>query len=250
MVITFDGSFEGFLCVIYAVYYEKLSPQIIQIEGQEPLTIDVFSAPRRIETDDERASRVYKAVCEKISEQAAEYIFYAFLSEEENRFVTILSYVKLGFSVGHMVDSYLHEPFVAQVRKLARYVGREAHLLYGFCRFEKTLIDKNEIFYCKVTPKNDVLILLAQHFCQRLMNQAWIIHDANRNKAAVYDGNSYAVVNVPSDAKIIFAPDEPETQELWRSFVDALSIKERTNPKLQRQLLPLYFRKNMTEFDT
>jgi probable DNA metabolism protein len=243
--VLFDGTFEGFLCVVYAAYYEKISPAAIQIEGTEQLTLN--EQPRYIETDDEKATRVYNAVRNKISYEAAEHIHNAFHSHEDARFMQILQYIRLGFELGHMVDSHLHEDFVRRVHTLSKNVGREAHLLYGFCRFSET---KQGVYYCKVTPKNDVLTYLAAHFAQRLMNQTWVIHDKRRNKAAIYDGTSYLVTSVPaSAAEISFAEGEEETQELWVAFFNTLAITERKNAKLQRQLLPLYFRPNMTEFN-
>ncbi|MDR0272073.1 MAG: TIGR03915 family putative DNA repair protein [Clostridiales bacterium] len=244
MTVLFDGSFDGFLSVVYAVYYEKIAPTSIQPEGMEQLALG--APPRFIEADSERAARVYKAVREKISEDSAYYIYNAFHSYNENRMMAILNYIRLGFSVGQMVDSHLHEDFVRLVQGLSRNVWKEAHLLMGFCRFAET---KQNAFYCKITPKNDVLSHLAEHFCQRLMNQAWVIHDKRRNKAAIYDGNSYVIAAVPpNDATVIYADGEEETQELWTTFFNTLAIKERKNKKLQRQMCPLYFRGNMLEF--
>ncbi|MCL1883322.1 MAG: TIGR03915 family putative DNA repair protein [Defluviitaleaceae bacterium] len=244
MVVLFDGTFDGFLCVVYAVYYEKIAPTSIQVEGQEQLALG--EPPLYIDSNATKATKVFAAVRNKISEESASYIFHAFLSEDEGRFMAILSYIRLGFSVGHMVDSHLHENFVRLVHKLYKYVLREAHLLYGFCRFAETT---QNAYYCEVNPKNDVLELLAQHFSQRLMDQAWVIHDKTRNKAAIYDKNSIVITIVPAEnANVTFTADEEEIQGLWVAFFRALAISERKNPKLQKQLLPLYFRQNMTEF--
>lgn len=243
MVITFDGTFDGFLSVVYAVYYEKLAPASVQIDGTEQLSLGDL---RHVETDGEKAARVFSAIRKKISPEAAHRVFYACLSGDEGRFLPVLQYIQLGFSVGHMVDSHLHESFVRDVHKFHKNVGREAHLLTGFCRFAET---KQGAFYCPVTPKNDVLELLAEHFIERLMNQAWVIHDKRRKKAAIYDGNTYVTVEVPADAEFELADGEEETQELWVEFFNALAIRQRKNKKLQRQLLPLYFRGNMTEFN-
>jgi len=244
MTILFDGTFEGFLNVVYEVYYKKIEPHSIQIEGFEQLTLGDESYI--IQTDGKKASRVYKAIRDKISEESADRLFYAFHAADDARFLALLKYIQLGFSVGHMVDSHLHEYFVRYVTKLAKNVSREAHLLHGFCRFAETT---QNVYYCEVTPKNDVLYFLAEHFIQRLMNQAWVIHDKVRNKAAIYDGNSYVITAVPAETPaVVYADNEAETQELWVMFFNTLAIDARKNPKLQRQLLPLYFRKNMTEF--
>jgi len=241
-MVIFDGSFEGYLCVVYAVYYEKISPTSIQVEGHEQLSLD--HVPITIQTDVKKSARVLNAICEKISEDAAQTVYRAFHSFDERRFMAILSYIRHGFTHGHMVDSHLRLDFVLLVHKLAQHVWREAHLLFGFCRFEET---SRGVFYCEVSPKNDVLPMLAEHFSQRLMNQAWVIRSHSR--AAIYDGNTYVIVTVPaSRPEITLAEGEAKTQELWVAFFESISIDQRKNKKLQRQLLPLYFRKNMTEF--
>ena len=45
-----------------------------------------------------------------------------------------------------------------------------------------------------------------------------------------------------------YSAEEKEWQKLWKVFVDAIAIKERVNRNLQRQMLPLHFRKYMKEF--
>ncbi|MCL2217324.1 MAG: TIGR03915 family putative DNA repair protein [Defluviitaleaceae bacterium] len=241
--VLFDGSFDGFLSVIYAVYYEKIMPLSIQVEAQAQLSLDF--EPYTISTDNEKSAKVLKAIREKISEEASVSVYYAFLAAEDSRFMAILHFIRLGFKIGHMVSSHLQEDYVREVIRMERYVGREAHLLYGFCRFAET---RQGAYYCPVTPKNDVLPLLANHFSQRLMNQAWVIHDKKRGQAAIYDGNSYIIAEVPKDAEVLYADGEDETQELWVTFFNTLAIETRKNKKLQRQMLPLYFRGNMTEF--
>jgi probable DNA metabolism protein len=243
-MVTFDGSFDGFLCVVYDYYYNKINPIIIQHQQQAQLTLE--GETYEVITDNKKTTRVLNGLKEKISIESAYKVYYAFLSGEDDKYMPIFRYVQLGFKVGHMVDSHLQEECVRRVHKLSRHVGREAHLLYGFCRFSEA---DNGVFYCQVTPKNDVLALLANHFSQRFMNQAWVIHDKSRNQAAIYDGNSYIITFVPQNATVNYAEGETETQKLWAAFFKTLAIEARKNPKLQRQLLPLYFRKNMTEFN-
>jgi len=243
LAVLFDGSFDGFLSAVYAMYYEKIIPISFQAESQVQLSLDF--QPYMVQTDMEKSVKVLNAIREKISEEAASYVYHAFLAPDENRYMAILKYIKLGFKINHMVDSHLQVDYVREVRRLARHVMREAHLLLGFCRFAET---KNGSYYCPVTPKNDVLPLLADHFSQRLMNQAWVIHDKARGQAAVYDGNNYVITAAPKKADVVYADGEEETQELWVAFFNTLAIKERKNYKVQRQLMPLYFWKNMTEF--
>ena len=243
MIMVFDGTFEGFLCAVFDVYYKKIDPILLQSVSDFQISLE--NNVHDVTTDIKQAARVFSGIKEKISDTAASYVYHAFLSGEEDKYMDMLRYVQLGFKVGHMVDSHLQEDFVRRVHKLSKHVGREAHLLHGFCRFAET---KDGALYCPISPKNDVLALVADHFTGRLMNERWIVHDKARNKAAIYNREDYIIVDVPSGAKVEYAEDEKEIQELWTAFFNALAIESRKNHKLQRQLLPLYFRKNMTEF--
>ena len=239
--IVFDGSFDGFLSSVYAIYYEKINPLGIQTRNEITLADNLYF----VETNSSHAIRVFSAIKEKISHDAAQTVYYAFLSWEEERFAPILKYIRLGFTVGRMVNSYLQVDYVRRVQKMAMQTGKEAHKLHGFCRFIET---KQGVLYAQITPKSDCLVLVAEHFKERLMNEAWLIHDKTRSQAAVYDGHEFVVVGSLKENDIKLAPGEDVTQELWVTFFNNIAIKERTNKKLQRQLLPLYFRKNMTEF--
>ena len=243
VVMLFDGSFDGFLSVVYDVYYERLEPAGIVDESGGQLTIDCL--PYIVSTDAVKADKVLAGIGEKVSFEAAARVYHAFLTPDEGRFMVLLGYIRMGFRLGHMVDNYMRDDTVLRVHNLAKQTCRESHLLLGFCRFSET---KQGVFYCPITPRNDVLPIVAEHFSQRLMNQAWVIHDKTRNQAAVFDGRKYVIADVPRDVSFDLADGEEETRELWIRFFDSLTIQARMNKKVQRQLLPLYFRSNMTEF--
>jgi len=241
--VLFDGSLEGFLCIFHAYYYEGMNPLIIQEEDSHQPTLD--TEEYYVRTDIDQAHRVQLAIRKKISKDAEYNIANAFLAGEPDRFMALFRYVVLGFKLGRKLDDHLQEDCVLRVHKLSRYVGREAHLLTGFCRFAET---EGQIYYCGIEPVNDVLQILAHHFSDRMMNQAWIIHDKRRDKAAFYNGEEYVVAHVPKDANIRYSDSEEHIQDLWTTFFHSVNIKERKNPKVQRNLIPLYFRKSMVEF--
>ena len=242
-IVTFDGSFEGFLCVVHAYYYDGIVPVEITAgdEYQQALDAEEYY----VSTDYHIASQVRSGIQKRISHQASDYLALAFCAEDGSRFMDMFRYTVFGFKIGSSVDNHLQRDFVLNVHKLARYVGREAHLLTGFSRFSETT---SGVFYCEISPVNDVLLMLAEHFCDRMMNQAWVIHDTKRNIAALYNGEYYEIANVPKRERIDFVDKESHIQDLWRTFFKAVVNKDRVNRKLQRNLLPLHFRKNMTEF--
>ncbi|MCL2404738.1 MAG: TIGR03915 family putative DNA repair protein [Defluviitaleaceae bacterium] len=244
VAILFDGSLEGFLCILHAYYYENVSPLIIQTEDNYQPTLD--TEEYHILSCSTIATRVQGGIIKKISPQAWHTLSSAYLAAYvEDKYIAMFRYLLLGFRVGAIVDDHLYEDCVLRVHKFARQVGRETHLLTGFCRFEETT---NNIYYCPIEPTNYVLPRLAEHFSDRMMNQAWIIHDKKHGKAAVYNGETYVIADVPKDAQVQHTDSEAQIQDLWITFFNSVAIKERVKPKLQRQLLPLYFRKSMTEF--
>ena len=244
-IITFDGTYEGFLCIVHAYYYDGIIPITISAgdEYQQALDAEEYY----ISTDYHKAAQVQAGIRKKISAQADDYLTLAYYAEDDSRYMDMFRYVVLGFNAGAAVDNHMQQDYVLNVHKHARYVGREAHLLTGFCRFAET---KTGVFYCEVSPVNNVLLILAEHFSDRMMNQAWVIHDTKRNRAALYNGSHYEITDVPRIEKLEYSDKESRIQDLWRTFFSAVSIKERANRKCQRNHLPLHFRKHMTEFNT
>ena len=240
---VFDGSFDGFLCVVHAHYYDKLDP--IYISERSGFQRTIGADYKFIETDYEKAERVFNSMREKISEDAAGAIYKAFLSSGPERFMNVYRYALLGFKKGAEVDSYMKLDYVLYTQKAAKYVGSETHLLTGFCRFTET---KSGVLYAEIGPVNNVLPLLANHFSDRLMNEQWIILDTKRNTAAVYDGKEFVISEVPETLKTESAAGEEKYRDLWRMFYETIAVETRENPKLQRTHLPLRYRKYMTEF--
>ena len=243
VAVLFDGSIEGFLCIVHAYYYEHIMPLIIQNQNHYQPTLD--TEEYYVLTDYDKAARVQKAIQKKISFSAEQHITRAYLADSDDKFMAMFRYLVVGFKAGREIDNHMQQDCVLRVHKLSRQVGREAHLLTGFCRFEET---KGQIYYCGITPINYVLPILAEHFSDRMMYQAWIIHDKKHGKAAVFNGETYVIADVPKTVQIQHSDNEAHIQELWTTFFHTVAIEERKNPKVQRNLLPLYFRKSMTEF--
>ncbi len=243
LTVTFDGSFEGFINIIYAHYYQKLRPDLIFSEDQVQQSLDTEYV--HVETDMDKALRVLNAIRRDLSMDVLDTVYSAYLAEEKN-YLDMYRYMVLAFKVGAGVNSHKQVDYVMETLRTAGYVNKEAHLLKGFCRFAET---KSGVFYASITPVNFVLPILAEHFKDRLMNQAWIIHDVKRGVAVVYDGNDYVMRQVPKQVMADIADVNDQYQALWQTFHKSIGIKERENYKLQRSLLPLRFRRNMLEFN-
>lgn len=239
----FDGTFDGFLTIIYGHYYSNWQPLDITDQDfyQQSLNTDYFF----VTTNTQQSERVNTALTKKISNEFHENVCVSFLSASDQRFMPIYQYILKGFESGKIIDKHTHIDCVWEVQSLAKTVLREAHLQKEFIRFKET---KSGVFYADISPKNNVLPILADHFRDRF-NFPWIIHDVSRKTAILYDLKECVMTDVDSDAKVELSEYESYFQSLWQCFHNSIANPLRKNSKLQRQLNPLYFRKHMTEFN-
>ena len=140
-------------------------------------------------------------------------------------------------------------PEVARILELRRNVGNEAHYFREFARFNS--ID-NRLYICHLEPKNDITEIVANHFADRMPSENWMIIDDNRKTAVVHVADCENYIRILSDdemeklKKTELVSDE--YTDMWRAFFDAIAIKERTNYRCQRNMMPLWMRKHATEF--
>jgi probable DNA metabolism protein len=241
---TYDGSFEGFLTAL-ALAAEKNQPGSA-IAKETAAEAGLFSEFFSVASDPEKASEARDLVESRGSAESWQHVRFAFLSEASGSETAILEYVKLLVQKGPIADSMLADSRVKKVHGLAASVGGEAHRFKGFVRF-KELADKT--LYAKIEPDHNLLPLLVPHFRARLGTFNWVIHDARRNNAALYFKGKLVYAPLAA-ATILEDGKEAEVQALWKHFFKTAAIKERINPKLQRQNVPLKYRKNLTEFET
>lgn len=241
----FDGSFEGLLTSIYEAYYNRQDPEYI-VTYQESIPSLLLECVQ-ITTDTIKSDKVYSAIKDKISEETLENVFYVYLSETQNSGRIVLDYVRLGFKLGRDLNSHLYDETVLKVHKICRKVTHEIHRMTGFVRFSSI---GNNTYYAPIEPDNNILSLLASHFAERFSDQNWIIHDVKRKQAALYNTHEWIIMDVNDDtaAKICAVNRNGFYEKLWAEYFDNMAIQSRINPRLQRQFVPVRYRKHLTEF--
>jgi len=240
--VIFDGTFEGFLTVLYKYYYEKLRPSELVAENGFQQSIGTKYVT--VETDETQAEKALGGIQKKLGGVYGR-ICGAFINSDPTRYIHIFNYTILCFKHGEIADGYTHIDCVIRTYHYARQTGREIQLLSGFTRFAETA---GGVMYADISPEHEVLPMLADFFKDRLAGHKWVLHDTRRMTAAVCNGSDYIFTDAPELAvKIKTAEGEERFQELWTLFYNTLAIKERTNPKLRRQLMPKRYWKHMTE---
>lgn len=241
----FDGSFEGMLTSIYEAYYRKDKPEEIVPKWQFEPTL--LTEPVYIQTDEEKSSKVYNAVKNKISAAALDQIYHVYLSELEGCCTLIYNYIKLGFKIGKDIDLHLHNDIVLGIQNINRKVTYECHRMLGFVRFKST----DSMYYSLIEPDHNILSLIASHFSERLPNENWIIHDLKRDLAVFYNKKEWVITPFNKErAEAFFSTKDSELYEtLWKEFFKTIAIDNRINPKLQKRLMPARYWKHLTEIE-
>ncbi|NLP44532.1 MAG: DNA metabolism protein [Peptococcaceae bacterium] len=242
MDYLYDGSFEGVLTAIYYNYYEEKAEGIYHKDRYQ---FSLATNSKFLKSDPQLAAKVYTAVEQKISNEALRQIYYVYLSNHPNKENLILRYLELAFKLGAKINSYYTHPAVLPVLKTAKQVSFEAHRFFGLLRFAEA----RNCLYAALEPDNNIIILLADHFADRLAKENFIIHDKRRNIAVVYNRKEWFLADLPKDVKIDFTDDEAFYQQLWQSYFQHIGIDSRKNTKLQTQFVPHRYRKNLVEFN-
>jgi probable DNA metabolism protein len=238
----YDGTFDGLLTAIYDAYYKKDSPE--QIVPQNNFTDNFLISKIYIQTDEEKSKKVHDAIIGKISKDAMTNIMYAYLAEHENAGIYILDYLRFGFKVGKIVDSYLSDDRVYNIHRLVTKISREKQLLLGIIRFR---LLQNNIYYAPIEPQYNTTCLLGEHFADRMSDQIFIIHDVKRNYGVFYDKAKWFMSDITVKADIVFHEKELFYQKLWKQYFDGITIKSRINPKLQSNFMPKRYWKYLIE---
>lgn len=241
IVFIHDGTFEGLLTSVYEAYYSKTKPEEI-FDGN--FNDQLLYNKVYIETNIIKSQKVYDAILDKIGEDTLENIYYAFLSDDYNRYTLIYNYIKLGFKLGVHVNQYLHNDTVRAVIALRERVAKEVHLFLGFVRFKN--VADNFLYSC-IEPDNNILELISPHFSQRLSNENWIIHDLKRNIASVCKDGIWEITPMSLEYYNMISKAEDPFNSLWRSYYTSATIKERINPRLEKRLMPVRYWTHLPE---
>ena len=237
-----DGSFEGLLTSVFVAHADRLFPS-----GVYPAYAyqqSLCEKPLEIITDAAKTERVRKGVIDKLGVNIYENIWMAYLSNDPDRFTKISRYLKLAFEVGRHINDRLTEPAVLDIFEICRNVGRETNKLVGFLRFS---VMENNVQFAEITPEHNQIPLLMQHFADRLREIPFVIYDARRQIAGIYDTKEWYVSNARGLTLPDLASDEEQIRSLWKAFYKSIAIEARVNPKLQRNLMPKRYWRNMTE---
>ena len=249
LCISYDSSFDGFLSAVFEIYSQRLDVESFVPDRDTETTGDLFQQNFRVESNEDSAMRLRRAIVNAASGDVLSLLETAFHSEERGIEMKILAYLRKLFSgADPNYGKNPASPEMLPLYKLAYSVRHEAGGMLGLVRFSK---GPGNFYIAKIEPKYDILLMMESHFRNRFGFEKWIIYDSKRKYALLHDrmGES-KVVTLPDEESFLKAIQSDGFTRLWQDYYDSIAIKERENPRLLRRCLPVRYWKNLPERQT
>lgn len=248
-IYTCEDTFEAMMTCIYDAWEGKLGHKNIKLQLEPVLQEELFCDYIHVQADAEKVEKVVRSIQRKISYQAYEQVYMAAMSYEPGKVDAIYRFLLFGFAYGKKVTDMLAAEPVMEVLRLKRKVGNEMHYFREFTRF--TSIDGN-VYVSHIEPKCNVLSMVAEHFSDRMPSEHWMIIDDNRRISAVHPKDEPFYLTALSEEEMeLLGKTEKQRDiytDLWCEFFTTIGIEARENPRCQRTMMPLWYRKHATEF--
>lgn len=240
LTCLYDGTLEGFFTCVFWAYKQKVEPRAFMTPLDEA---PLFAEIKRISTNLVEAIRVMEGVRKKISPWFFRELSLVFFSNLDERELLLWKAIQEGFQKGPGFDAQLQDPLRLQIQQTALKVSREVHRFKGLIRFRKL---KTGVYYAPFHPTHPILMLLMPFFAGRFVDQSLVLHDVARGQAGYAQDGEWEYLDLGREGLEItdqltrenLDDDEEGIQRLWQTFFDSIAIRERKNPRLQRQFMP------------
>lgn len=255
IIFYYDKTFSGLLCAVFDCYRYKLLPSQLLITGAlAPL---FYEQHHEVITFPAHALRVATALTKRLSKAQLQQINAIWLAEQDESDLLLLNYLyKIVGHAGGYSCNYADKDVLA-LFKLAKRVAKESEHVRQFVRFTKT---QDGVYFAPIAPRYNVLPLVTHFFYDRFADQPWALYDETRQYGYCYQPTKangaiefFTLAEPESflrNHKVnpdYLADGEQQFQQLWQNYYQALTIKERINPTLQRQFMPTRFWRYLPE---
>src|SRR5688572_17499931 len=120
MIYSYDGTFDGFLTVIFEIYRLRSEPVAITRTGDRQEAL--FTRLEEVNTDQEKADRVWNGLAKKLTTEAHHNLFQTFLSELPETELLLFRYIRLVLGSEQCMEQNYADRNVLQVIKIGRRV--------------------------------------------------------------------------------------------------------------------------------
>jgi probable DNA metabolism protein len=243
--LLYDGSFDGFLCA--ARHCLSLLGPVRMTELRDQAS-ELFRPGLEIATIPETARRMRGEFLAVAGAEELETLLLVHAAADPRRLTLLMEYVRETLSAGTGIGCRMGSPLVVAVQKMRAHVLWEIGKLLGFVRLRRSAAG---VWYAPISPEANVVGFLGPHFAERFPDQDLLLHDVPRGIAFWCTHGARGIVDlkgVPARLHSLLATDsEPLVESSWRVYFDAIALPERRNPRLQEQLMPRRYWKDLIE---
>ena len=252
IVFCYDKTWDGLLSALFDAFSLQLFPErLMACDDIPPLLAGNI---HQVVTAVDKSERVSAGLKKKLSPRSYNSLAYVWLSEAAGSDMMLFAYMRKIFSSPNFQEGDFSDANTLALGRLARKVRKEIMYVMQFVRFQKT---GDDIYFSLISARYNVLPLAIPYFKNRFADQKWIIYDSGRDYGFFYDMRQMSEIRLNHDAPLkdgrlddeALAENERLFQESWQKYYQALSIKERHNPKLHRQNVPQRFWRFLHEKD-
>lgn len=252
-VFIFDNTLEGLLTAVFEAYARRSFPDELVPEGM-PLPL-LCEETLTVVTEEEKAARVWRGLTRRLSPAALQCVARSWLAEEEDTPGILFRFLRKVIDSPVRIETNQADPDVRAFTQMWRRVEGERMRLMQFIRFQKAA---DGTYFAAVEPEKNALPLIVPHFRDRFADQRWLIWDVGRAYGFYYNGHDVSRVTLSASDALphltggkldpsLMAPDELLFQSLWKTYFQAICIRERINPRKQRKDMPVRYWKYLTE---
>ena len=250
-IFRYDKTFEGLLTAVFDAYSMKKFPDMLLAEEEPPPLF--YDEIYTVVTDEERSNRVWNGLQKKLSASGLASLSTCWLSELPGIDMFLFRYMRKAVNAPRSIELNFGDPDVLEISKVWKKVNNERLRVMQFLRFQKAA---DGTYFAALKPFYNVISLVLPYLQDRFADQKWLLYDLKREYGYYYDLSTITEVHFEQKEghlhtgfldESIMDQDEKLFQKLWQTYFKAITIKERSNPKLHRQNLPARFWKYLPE---
>lgn len=185
--LIYDGSFEGFLTVVFNAF--QTGTESLEIQREQLGMQGLFQNQEKVVSHVGQARSVWEAIGKKGSKQQR-LVYFAFLSENPGREKVLWQYLYHLLSPANVNCGNEVREYISRLAGWCGQVDKEKGQLEFFLKFQRA---ECGLAFGLIRPTSNVLPLLSRHFRIRFKGEPWLIFDAVRS-TVLWNNEGYMVL--------------------------------------------------------
>lgn len=249
-VYTCERVWESMLTCIFEAWSSGLGHKRIRLELEPIGQYTMFDEYIHVDRDEAKAVKVMDAVNLKIGSGFYSSLAYSSMAYEDDVLDNIYRMMILGFANGERALDMMQYRDVMRHNEIRKRVGGEVCHFREFLRFHEIA---GSVYVAHIEPKSRIVYALAQPFADRMPSEHWMIIDDIHREAVIHPKNEHYYLRTLTEDEfkrlLLTEEKNDEYTDMWKVFFDTIAIKERINPRCQRNLFPIWTRQHAVEFN-